>query len=122
MLSALARARLSGARDVQFDAVVRGSDLTSSIEQVQGAQKAHGRGDTALIDAAFTGMIIGESDVGRALLIVFSDGLDTASFLSADVMLDIAKRSDVVVYAVVVGGSSKIPFLHDLTEATGGTF
>jgi hypothetical protein len=105
------------------DAVVRGSDLTSNIEQVHAAlNRAGGRGDTALIDAAFTGMILGESDVGRALLIVFSDGLDTASFLPADVMLDTAKHTDVVIYAVVAGGSSKIPFLHDLTEATGGTF
>jgi len=105
------------------EAVVRGSDLTSNVEQIAGAlERAGGHGDTALIDAAFTGMILGESDVGRALMIVFSDGLDTASFLSANVMLDIAKRSDVVVYAVVAGGSSKIPFLHDLAEATGGTF
>jgi Ca-activated chloride channel homolog len=105
------------------DAVVRGADLTSNVDQIQGALKrAGGHGDTALIDAAFTGMMLGESDVGRALLMVFSDGLDTASFLSADVMLDTAKRSDVVVYAVVAGGSSKIPFLHELTEATGGTF
>ena len=125
-----ARTVLSGlARDDQAalvtfsDAVVRGSDLTSNIEQVQAAlERAGGRGETALIDAAFTGMILGESDVGRALLIVFSDGLDTASFLSPEVMLDTAKRSDAVVYAVVAGGSSKIPFLHDLTEATGGTF
>jgi hypothetical protein len=36
-------------------------------------------------------------------------------------MLDTAKRSDLVVYAVA-GGSPKISFLHDLSELTGGTF
>jgi VWFA-related protein len=105
------------------ETVVRGSDLTSNFEQVWAALKqAGGRGNTALIDAVYTGMIVGESDVGRALLIVFSDGLDTASFLSPDVVLDTAKRSDVVAYAVVAGGSPKVSFLHDLSVTTGGTF
>jgi Ca-activated chloride channel family protein len=105
------------------EAVVRRSDLTTNFEQVQAALgQARGRGNPALIDAVYTGMIVGESDVGRALLIVFSDGLDTASFLSPDVMLETAKRSDVVVYAVVAGGSPKVSFLHDLSEVTSGTF
>jgi Ca-activated chloride channel homolog len=105
------------------EALVRGSDLTTNFEQVRAAlQQTSGRGNTALIDAVYTGMIVGESDVGRALLIVFSDGLDTASFLSPGVVLDTAKRSDVVVYAVVAGGSPKVSFLHDLSEVTGGTF
>jgi Ca-activated chloride channel homolog len=105
------------------EAVVRGSDLTTNFEQVRAALKqAGGRGNTALIDAVYTGMMVGESDVGRALLIVFSDGLDTASFLSPDVMLETAKRSDVVVYAVVAGGSPKVSFLPDLSEVTSGTF
>jgi Ca-activated chloride channel family protein len=67
-------------------------------------------------------MMVGESDVGRALVIVFSDGVDTASFLSPDVILDTAKRSDVVAYAVVAGASPKGSFLHELSELTGGTF
>jgi len=105
------------------EAVVRGSDLTTNVQQVQAAlERAGGRGDTALIDAVFAGMMVGESDVGRALLIVFSDGLDTASFLPPEVILDTAKRSGVVVYAVVAGGSPRIPFLRDLSELTGGSF
>ena len=105
------------------EAVVRGSDLTTNVQQVQAAlERADGRGDTALIDAVYTGMMVGESDVGRALLIVFSDGLDTASFLPPGVILDTAKRSGVVVYAVVAGGSPRIPFLRDLSELTGGSF
>jgi VWFA-related protein len=105
------------------EAVVRGSELTTNVEQVRAALTQAGRpGETSLIDAVYTGMMVGESDVGRSLLIVFSDGLDTASFLSPDVMLDTAKRSGVVVYAVVAGGSPKISFLHDLSEVTGGTF
>lgn len=105
------------------ETVTRGSDLTPDIERVRLALgRADGRGDSALIDAVFTGMMIGEGDVGRTLLIVFSDGLDTASFLPADVMMDTAKRSGAVVYAVVAGGSPRVTFLRDLSEATGGSF
>ena len=101
--------------------VVRGSDLTTNLEQVRAAlNRTIGRGDTALIDAVYTGMMVGESDVGRALVIVFTDGLDTGSWLSPDSVLDTAKRSDVVVYAVAAGGSPKASFLRDLSELTGG--
>jgi hypothetical protein len=47
-------------------------------------------------------MMLCESDVGRGLVIVFSDGVDTASWLTDDAVLNTAKRSDVVVYAVYV--------------------
>ena len=35
-------------------------------------------------------------------------------------MLDVAKRSDAVVYAVSAGLGPKAEFLRDLTEQTGG--
>jgi hypothetical protein len=54
------------------------------------------------------------------LLIVFSDGLDTASWLPADKVLDAAKRSDVVGYGVAVRSPAKPEFLRDLTSVTGG--
>ena len=76
-------------------------------------------GDTSLIDGVYTAMLIGESDAGRTLAIVFSDGMDTASFLSADAALDTAKRSDVVVYGVSIG--PRVRFLRDLSAFTGGT-
>jgi VWFA-related protein len=105
------------------DAVALGSPLTTNLERVRSNLLAReGRGDTALVDAVYGGLMVGESSVGRALMIVFSDGVDTASFLTPDAVLDTAKRSDVVVYAAVAGAPSKIPLLNDLTELTGGAF
>jgi VWFA-related protein len=104
--------------------VVLGAGLTKDIRQVGTAlDEAQGSGDTALVDGSYTAMTLGESDAGRALLIVFSDGLDTASWLSADSVLDTAKRVDVVVYSVSAGGGSSgnAPFLRDLSGLTGGT-
>src|SRR4029077_20196565 len=71
-------------------------------------------------DGTYAGMMLGESDAGRALLIVFSDGVDTSSWLSADAVLDAAKRSDVVVYGVTAQSRLKPEFLRDLTSLTGG--
>jgi VWFA-related protein len=51
---------------------------------------------------------------------VFSDGLDTSSWLRQKVVLDVAKRSDAVVYAVSAGLASRGEFLQDLTRQTGG--
>jgi Ca-activated chloride channel family protein len=65
--------------------------------------------------------MLGESEIGRGLLILFSDGVDTSSWLRPDAVLDIARRTDVVVYAVATKESLRSPFLQDLTSLTGGT-
>jgi Ca-activated chloride channel family protein len=76
-------------------------------------------GETSLIDGVLAGMIVGESDVGRSLLMVFSDGLDTASFLGAGRVLDLGRRSDVVVYPVTSQGA-RPDFIEELASLTGG--
>jgi len=102
-------------------AVELGAGLTGETGRVRTAlERAEPEGETSLIDASFTGMMLGESDVGRSLVIVFSDGLDTSSWLTPRSVLDVAKRSDVVVYAVASGLGPKAEFLQDLTEQTGG--
>lgn len=76
-------------------------------------------GQTSLVDGTYAGIVVGESDVGRSLLMVFSDGIDTASYMPAPLVLDAARRSDVVAYAVATG--SEMPeFLEELTSLTGG--
>jgi VWFA-related protein len=102
-------------------AVQLGAGLTSDVASVQAALgEAQSSGQTALVDGAYAGIMVGESDAGRALLIVFSDGVDTSSWLRADAVLDAAKRADVVVYGVSVVSRLKPEFLRDLTSLTGG--
>lgn len=80
---------------------------------------ASGSGDTALYDASYAGLVVGASDTGRSLMLVFSDGVDTASWLTADAVHDAARRGDVVVYGV---SDSGVPaFLKDLSAETGGS-
>jgi VWFA-related protein len=100
--------------------VVSSRGLSEDLEAVRVAlDQTKGEGLTSLIDAAHTGMLIGESDVGRSLMMIFSDGVDTSSWLSADSVVDSARRGDVVVYGVEVG-ERRASFPRDLTEVTGG--
>jgi Ca-activated chloride channel homolog len=82
---------------------------------------AAGEGRTALIDATHAAMMLAGTNPRRALVIVFSDGVDTASWLTADRVLDTARRSDVVVYGVAMPQSRKPAFATALTSLTGGS-
>lgn len=95
--------------------------LTPDIAAVRSAlESVRPSGLTALVDAAYAGIMVGESDPGRALLIVFSDGVDTASWLRAEMVLDTARRADVVVYGIAVVSRLKPDFLGELASLTGG--
>lgn len=88
---------------------------------IDALDKSWSGGETALVDASHAAMVLGESDVGRALVILFSDGVDTASWLAPAAVLRSARRTDAVVYAVSSPGAGKTPkFLEDLCETTGG--
>jgi Ca-activated chloride channel homolog len=106
---------------VTFSHVVAPSQgLTENLDRVRTAlDQARGEGLTSLVDATHAGMLLGESDAGRSLLIVFSDGVDTSSWLTADAVLETARRGDVVVYSVEVG-ERRASFPRDLSEVTGG--
>ena len=107
---------------VTFSQIVRlGAGLAKHRDSLRVAlSEAVGSDNTALTDATYAGIVVGESDVGRSLVIVFSDGVDTASWLTTDAVMDVARRSDVVVYGVSVRSPQKPDFLRDLTSTTGG--
>jgi VWFA-related protein len=107
---------------ITFSHVVdRGAELTKDIASVRAALgRAEGIGETALVDGVFAGMMVGESDVGRGLLVVFSDGVDTSSWLPPASVLDTARRSGVVAYGVSVRSRVRPEFLEELTSMTGG--
>jgi Ca-activated chloride channel homolog len=58
-------------------------------------------GTTSLRDATFAGLTMEAGDTARTLVIVFSDGDDTSSWLTPPRVMDAARRTDVVVYAVL---------------------
>lgn len=106
---------------ITFSHVVKQpQEMTKDVSRLRDAlAHAEPAGGTALVDGIYAGMMLGESSVGRALLIVLSDGVDTASWLTSQSVLQTARRSDIVAYTVAVG-RQKPEFLRDLAEATGG--
>jgi VWFA-related protein len=107
---------------VTFDnSVALAAPLTSDIEPLKSAlARLHPFGNTSLIDASYAGLMMGESIAGRSLVVLFSDGLDVSSWLTRDAVLETAKRSDAVLYAVSAGRLPGTAFLHDLSDTTGG--
>ena len=96
--------------------------LTGETERVrQALAVVKPVGDTALVDGTYTAMTMDPQNGGRNLLLVFSDGIDTASFLTPERVLESARRADVVVYGVSTRGLEDSKFLEDLSEVTGGT-
>jgi VWFA-related protein len=101
--------------------VTQPAPITPELARVRAAlDAARAGGDTALVDGTQAALVLGEAEVGRSLLVVFSDGVDTASFLPEDRVLEAARRSNAVVYGVWAGGTTGPAFLRALTEATGG--
>jgi Ca-activated chloride channel family protein len=80
----------------QSDFVDAGSDL------LERTRVATAGGSSSVHDAAYAAMMLRDSRPGRALVVLLSDGRDTASWLSAEAVLRAARRTDVVVYAVQV--------------------
>jgi Ca-activated chloride channel family protein len=101
-------------------ALAQNAALTSRIDVVRAAlREIDAKGDTALIDGVYAALNVAHTSSGRGLVIVFSDGRDTASFLTEAAGIDAARQSEAVVYAVAVGGRRR-SFLPDLVEISGG--
>ena len=76
-----------------------------------------GLGATALRDAVQLALTLQPHDRTRPLILIFTDGYDTTSWLSEDAVVDTARRVGVVVHAVRVESDR---FLERLAESSGG--
>jgi VWFA-related protein len=107
------------------DAVMLKEALTSDTARVRSAlgrmsPSRDSFSGTALIDASFAAMTILAADPGRTLLMAFTDGVDTSSWLDSDRVLQVARRSNVVTYGVSTTPIPRGSFLRDLSDITGG--
>jgi VWFA-related protein len=101
-------------------AVVPGGALSSDLKPVRALLDAPARaGQTSLVDASFAGLVSGATDSGRSLMLVFTDGVDTASWLEPPALIEAAKLGDVVVFGVSAG-RLRAPIVRTLAETTGG--
>lgn len=93
--------------------------LTPSRQQIRGAfRELTAVGLTSLRDAAFAGLALRDADPGRTLVLIFSDGADTSSWLRPEAVIESAKRSDAVVYAV--GIADQVPRMMQSAPVRNG--
>jgi VWFA-related protein len=103
-------------------AIKLGSPFTTDLEQIKAALNGiQPFGNTSVIDASYASLTIAESKTERPLIIIFSDGIDTTSWLTDEDVLEAAKQSNAVVYVVSAGQLPKDSFLHELSKFTGGS-
>jgi len=76
-------------------------------------------GDTSMIDAAYAALAHADAGRGRGLAIVLSDGVDTASWLTAGAVVETARRMDAVLFGISAG-PRRVAALGALADATGG--
>ena len=126
--------------DVHLRADWGGSEaVRSALAQVRAT------GTTSLWDASFAALTFSDQSPNvRRLVIVFSDGDDTSSWLSRTSAIEKARRTDAVVYAVEIRDAhtprgrtlmnqsgahqymdgvptAERPFLEELSQVSGGT-
>jgi len=91
-------------------------------------------GNTALYDATHLAITLRKHGDSRGVAVVFTDGMDNASTMSAKTVVQAAERSDLVVYGVTVSearggpgfgarallGQFQIGFVRSLADTTGG--
>ena len=120
------------------------SDRPSNLLNALAQTRADGL--TAIHDAAYAALTLADQQSDRRLLIlIFSDGADTASWLPGESVVDLARRSNAVIYAVNADSQARPtgfrlerrsgfiqpprrldppeyfrPILDELTETTGG--
>ena len=98
--------------------VVRPVALTKDFESVRSALHGiTGYGNTTMRDAVFLALKAAPHDATRPLLLVFTDGLDTSSWLSEDDLLESVRRANVVIHA---NGRPYQPILKQMTHEAGG--
>ncbi len=80
---------------------------------------------SAIRDAVFLALAMRQTDPGRTVILVFSHGRDSLSWCTPRCVIDAARRTDAVTYAVAVRIHGESPrdygtILDQLTSETGG--
>ena len=95
--------------------------LTESVADIGAAlDRLKPDGETAILDGVYVALMTTLAEPGRSLVIVFTDGRDTASWLMPEELVESARRSNAVVYTVATGTARQWPLLGEIADATGG--
>lgn len=76
---------------------------------VAAIEKLAASGGTSLFDAVYAALVRRGESKHRALVIAFTDGYDSSSWLLPSAVLDVARQTDAVVYAVTLSPDASLP-------------
>jgi VWFA-related protein len=93
------------------------SDLRAVRDELRGITPA---GQTSIMDGAYVAIAATLAQTGRSLVLICTDGYDTWSWLRPSDVLESAKRSNAVIYAVAAADARQSTSLKSLADATGG--
>jgi VWFA-related protein len=100
--------------------VMMPAQLTSDVASIRRALDGVSPGGrTSMFDALYAGMMLRRTTTTRCMVLLFSDGEDNASWLSAKEVSEVARQSDVVLYGVGLDASMK-NVLGPIARETGG--
>jgi Ca-activated chloride channel family protein len=125
------------AQVIDFDSRVEiRQAFTSNQNELQSAiQQTSAGGSTSLYNAVYIALkelakikAVGDEDVKRQALVLFSDGEDTSSLISFDEVLELAKRSETAIFTIALrGADTQSKGFHEaefvmrqLAQETGG--
>ena len=96
--------------------------LTADVTKIQTALRGlDTHGSTSLHDAVHLALQLRPLDKSRPVLLLFTDGRDTSSWLSGDEVVEEARGIGMVVHAIEMHESLRAsPLLGRLTRAAGG--
>jgi Ca-activated chloride channel family protein len=77
-------------------------------------------GESAILDGLYTALMATQAETGRSLVVLCTDGTDTASWLQTGDVIESARRSNAVVYVVATGGARRWAPLKEFANNTGG--
>jgi VWFA-related protein len=108
-LRAASRAFLGGLDERDTASLLGASerlDLVSELEHdrlalYRALEGAKAGGATALHDAIFLGLTLADPRVGRPVLLVFTDGADNVSWMDAEPVSAMSRRTEAVVYVIL---------------------
>ena len=90
------------------------ADVETALQGLRGA------GGTTLHDAVVFGSALSQANTLPAILLIFTDGQDTASWTSAVRALDVLRTTNVVVYTNTMREGCNGPFRDQMRDAVFG--
>jgi VWFA-related protein len=101
--------------------LLRSEPGDAQLQVVKHLAALQGQGATSLYDAADAALALGNQEP-HALVLLFTDGVDTSSWLHPEQVMKAAEHSTSVVYAVGTSPETTphLNFLKGLAETTGG--